>query len=323
MSASASSALPAPEITVVVPVLEGDADVRAVVGALGGELDRLGRTWEALLVYDGVTGRAWETGLALQASTEQRVRTIALHKPFGEAVCLTSAFEHALGQVFLTSPDYVQVDPRALGALLERLDDGADLVVSWRSPRVDAKLNRAQSAAFNWTLRKLVGAPLHDLNCTLRLLRREVLEQLAVYGNMYRYLPVVAQNQGFRVDEVQVRHLAEQGVSGFFGPGVYLRRALDVLAVVFLTKFTHKPLRFFGTIGGAGILFGGTLALVELVRRFAVETPESLYQRPLFLLGVLVLVLGVQLIGFGLVGEVIIFTQARNLREYRVDRVHQ
>jgi hypothetical protein len=318
------SAAPAsPEVTIIVPVLDGDAEVAAVVAAFGGELDRLGRTWEALLVYDGVKGPAWDAGLALQASTDQRVRTIALHKPFGESVCLNSAFEHANGQVLLTSPDYVQVDPHALTALFERLDDGADLVAARRHPRIDAGLNRAQSTAFNWTLRKLVGAPLHDMNCTVRLLRREVLEHLAVYGNMYRYLPLLAHNQGFRVDEAPVRHVAEQGLSGIFGPGVYVRRALDVLTVVFLTKFTHKPLRFFGAFGGAGMLVGGAVALFELVRRFAGFGAESLYQRPLFLLGALVFVLGVQLIGFGLVGEVIIFTQARNLREYRVERVDE
>lgn len=313
----------APEVTLVVPLLDEHAKVTEVVEALGGELDRLGRTWEALLVYDGLKGALWEEGLALQASTHQQVRTIALHKPFGESVCLNSAYEHARGRLFLTSPQYVQIDPRELGRMLETLDAGADVVASWRHPRIDAGLNRLQSAAFNWVLRRLVGAEFHDLNSTLRLIRRDVLDQLHIYGNMYRYLPAIAHNQGFRVEEVQVRHLQEQGSSGLFGPGVYVRRLLDILAVMFLTKFTHKPLRFFGALGGAGMLAGGLLAGYELVQRLLTEGDTSLYERPLFLLGLLLFVLGVQLMGFGLVGEVIIFTQARDLREYRVERIHE
>lgn len=313
----------APEVTIVVPVQSGEAEVREVIAALGAELERLGRSWEALLVYDGIKGEPWEKGLELQASSDPQVRTIGLHKPFGEAVCLASAFEHARGQVILTSPQYVQIDPRELERLFERLDDGADIVASWRSPRVDAGLNRAQSAAFNWALRVLVGAQFHDLNCTLRLIRREVLEQLTIYGNMYRYLPTIAHNQGFRVDEVRVRHLKEQGASGLFGPGVYVRRGLDILGVMFLTKFTHKPLRFFGSLGGLSMIVGAVIATAQVVQWALSEDISGLYQKPLFLLGVLFFMLGVQIVGFGLVGEIIIFTQARNVREYRIERIHE
>lgn len=313
----------APDVTIVIPVLDEAAEIEEVVEALGGELDRLGRTWEAILVYDGIKGALWEKGLALQGKTDQQVRTIALHRSFGEAVCLNSAFENSAGGLIVTSPQYVQIDPRDLGRLIEAVDEGADVAASWRHPRVDAGLNQLQSTAFNWVLRQVVGADFHDLNCTLRVIRRDVLEQLHIYGNMYRYLPALAHNQGFQVAELKVRHLKEQGVTGIFGPGVYVRRVLDILAVMFLTKFTHKPLRFFGALGGLGMLSGTALAGFELVRRVFGESDSGLYQRPLFLLGVLLFVLGVQIVGFGLVGEVVIFTQARNLREYRVERVHE
>ena len=311
------------DVTIVVPVQSPEAEVEEVVRALGGALERSGRTWEALLVYDGIKGAPWEVGLRLQEETDQQVRTIALHKPFGESVCLASAFEHARGELVLTSPQYVQVDPAELRSLLERVDNGADLAAGWRYPRVDSGLNQLQSRAFNWVVRSFAGAQFHDLNCTLRLIRREVLEQLTIYGNMYRYLPAIAHNQGFRVEEVQVRHLAERGGTGIFGPGVYVRRCLDLLALMFLTKFTHKPLRFFGALGGAAMAAGGGMAAYEMVNRLLQQGESGLYQRPLFLLGVLVFVLGVQLVGFGLVGEIIIFTQARNVREYRIERIHE
>jgi hypothetical protein len=126
------------------------------------------------------------------------------------------------------------------------------------------------------------------------------------------------------VDEVRVRHLAEvAGGSGWHGPGVYLRRALDILGVVFLTKFTHKPLRFFGALGGLSMLGGGVIASVQVALWFYQDDMQGLYQRPLFLLGVLAFVLGVQIVGFGLVGEIVIFTQARNVREYRIEHVDE
>jgi hypothetical protein len=252
------------------------------------------------------------------------VRTIQLHKPFGEAVCLSSAFHHARGRWILTSPQYIQVDPLSLAALFERADDGADFVASWRSPRIDAWLNRLQSNLFNAFLRHLVGTRFHDVNCTLRLMRREVLEQMTIYGTMYRYLPAIAHHRGFRVDEVRVRHVAEvAGGAGWHGPGVYLRRALDILGVVFLTKFTHKPLRFFGALGGLAMLGGGIVAIVQVALWFSLDDMQGLYERPLFLLGVLAFVLGVQIVGFGLVGEIVIFTQARNVREYRIEQIDE
>ena len=313
-----------PEVTLVVPILSDRAEVGAVVEGLGEAMEALGRTWEAILVYSGVSGACWEEGLALQSSSHQQVRTIQLHKPFGEAVCLSSAFHHARGRWILTSPQYIQVDPLSLAALFERADDGADFVASWRSPRIDAWLNRLQSNLFNAFLRHLVGTRFHDVNCTLRLMRREVLEQMTIYGTMYRYLPAIAHHRGFRVDEVRVRHVAEvAGGAGWHGPGVYLRRALDILGVVFLTKFTHKPLRFFGALGGLAMLGGGIVAIVQVALWFSLDDMQGLYERPLFLLGVLAFVLGVQIVGFGLVGEIVIFTQARNVREYRIEQIDE
>ncbi|HJM56948.1 MAG TPA: glycosyltransferase, partial [Planctomycetota bacterium] len=181
-----------------------------------------------------------------------------------------------------------------------------------------------QSNLFNAFLRRLVGTRFHDVNCTLRLMRREVLEQMTIYGTMYRYLPAIAHHRGFRVDEVRVRHVAEvAGGAGWHGPGVYLRRALDILGVVFLTKFTHKPLRFFGALGGLSMLGGGIVAVVQVALWFSLDDMQGLYQRPLFLLGVLAFVLGVQIVGFGLVGEIVIFTQARNVREYRIEQIDE
>lgn len=314
---------PRPDITIVLPIQTHKAEMEAVIDALGSALEELGHTWECILVFDGIKGELWTRATELQEKTRDQVRTIALHKPFGESVCLSSAFEHARGELIMTTPPYVQVDPVEVGKILAAVDDGADFVTTWRHPRVDSKLNQLQSWSFNWVVRKVVGASFHDLNSTLRIMRREVLEQLTIYGNMYRYLPAVAYRQGFRVDEIKVRHLAEWGSAGVFGPGLYLRRALDVLGLMFLARFTHKPLRFFGTLGGALMLLGLLLAGSQLVAWMLSDGSYGLNQRPFFLVGVLVGVLGAQIVGFGLVGEIIVFTQARNVREYRIERIYE
>ena len=139
---------------------------------------------------------------------------------------------------------------------------------------------------------------------------------------MYRYLPAIAFRQGFRVDEVKVRHLKELGGAGVYGPAVYARRILDIIGVMFLTKFTHKPLRFFGALGALLMAVGGFVA-GGLFVIWLFDHSVGLYQRPLFFLGTLTFVLGVQVVGFGLVGEIIIFTQARNVREYRIERIYE
>jgi hypothetical protein len=146
-----------------------------------------------------------------------------------------------------------------------------------------------------------------------------VLDDMHMYGDMYRFLPAIAFRQGFRVAELEVRHLREWGGAGLFGLGVYARRLLDVMGMLFLAKFTLKPLRFFGALGGLLALLGsivcGDIGFEYLFRG------AGIYNRPLFMVGVLMIVLGVQIIGFGLVGEIIVYTQARNLREYRIERI--
>lgn len=309
------------DVSVIVPVHSPGAEVRDVVRALSAELDMLKRSHEFVLVFDGVRGKAWADALELAAAPGSRVRTISLQQSFGDSVCLSAGFEQARGRVILTSPQYVQIDPHELGAMLAAIEAGADFVTPWRHPRIDPYLNRIQSAFFNWLMRRVVHMRFHDLNCTFRALKREVLEELVLYGDMFRFLPVIAYRQGFKVVEVKVRHLQEWGGAGFFGAAVYARRLLDILGMVFLAKFTLRPLRFFGALGAMLILPGGLVGAYMTLQWLLGS--EGLWGRPMFQIAFMAVILGVQIVGFGLVGEIIIFTQARNLREYRVERVYE
>jgi hypothetical protein len=310
------------DVSIVVPIQSADAEVADVVKSLGAELDRAGKTWECILVFDGVRGAAYQTAVALAATRGEQVKLVSFTSAFGESVCLSAGVERSLGLVILTSPPYVQVDPIEIRAMLQKIDEGADFVTPWRKPRVDPWLNRLQSTLFNWIIRQIIQADFNDLNCYLRAIRRVVFDDLSVYGDMYRFLPVIAHRQGFNVVELPVRHLREWGKTGIYGVGVYVRRFLDVLGVMFLTKFTHKPLRFFGAVGAVIVALASAVLALIVWQKYFSASPKALYGRPVFVIAVLMLVLGVQIIGFGLLGEIIIYTQARNLRGYRVDRVY-
>lgn len=317
----AAPVTPTLDVSIIVPVATGDGRIGEVVEALGRELDRLGKTWECIAVFDGCRGPAWEAASRLSEERPDKIKSIAFQQAFGASACLTTGLQESRGRVILTSPQYVQVDPREIEALLARLDAGADFAAPWRHPRVDPLLNRLQSSVFNLVMRRIIKAPFHDLNCYFRVIKREVLEEMAIYGDMYRFLPLIAYRQGFQVDEVKVRHLQEWGGSGFFGIGVYTRRFLDIIGLVFLTHFTLKPLRFFGTLGALFSATGGAAMTVVSLQWLFMESAPA-YTWPVFLVGMLLFVLGVQVIGFGLVGEIIIYTQARKLREYRIERIY-
>ncbi|MEZ5964988.1 MAG: FemAB family PEP-CTERM system-associated protein [Planctomycetota bacterium] len=305
-------------VSIVIPVTNPEIDVGMLVQAYSAPLRRAGYAYEFVFVLDSVTGRPERELLALQ--DEFPVTVVRLQGGgLGESIALSAGVDRAKGRLIINAPAYLQSEPEDVLKVITALESGADFVATWRHPRVDPWFNRLQSRLFNWVLRVLMGIKFHDLNSNLRGMRRQVLDDVAVYGELYRFLPVLALRQGFRVVEVTIRHREERGRRGFFGFGVYLRRMLDILAITFLTRFTEKPLRFFGTVGILLILVGLALSVEPLVGKFSGEA--GLSNKPIIVLAALLVAFGVQLIGFGLVGEIIIFTQARNLRDFKIDEV--
>ncbi|HUR28167.1 MAG TPA: hypothetical protein VM509_08265, partial [Planctomycetota bacterium] len=153
------------DVTVIVPVTSARAEIGDVLVGLGHELEREGRSHEFVLVFDGVRGKAWTDAQSLGSKLGERLRLISFETPFGESVCLSAGFEISKGRTILTSPQYVQIDPLELSSMLAAIDAGADFVTPWRRPRVDALLNRLQSACFNWLIRQIIRMEFHDLNC--------------------------------------------------------------------------------------------------------------------------------------------------------------
>jgi FemAB-related protein (PEP-CTERM system-associated) len=305
-------------VSVVIAVTQPTMHAAELVHAYSRALADSGHPFEFVFVLDGIGGPVERELDELRA--RHPVQIVRLQGGgLGESIALSAGVDAASGEFVLNVPAYLQSEPDDLRQVLQALESGAEFVATWRHPRVDPWLNQLQSRFFNWFLRVLMGIRFHDLNSSVRGMRRHVLDEVNVYGDLYRFLPVLAHRRGFRVVEVKVRHREEKGRAGFYGIGVYLRRLLDILAITFLTRFTQKPLRFFGMLGLVSLVVGLALVAGPLWEKFFGE--GGILQRPVFVLGVILIAFAVQLVGFGLVGEIIIFTQARNLREYRIAEV--
>jgi glycosyltransferase involved in cell wall biosynthesis len=300
-------------VSVVVPVVERADDLPTLYRAFAGELDRRGEEHEFLFVFDGGFDPAPEL---LELSHENdAVRLFSFARTFGETAALRLGIERSRGDVIVTLPAYFQVQPEGIGLLLDGMQQGADMVVACRSPRVDGWLNHLQSSVFHWLLGSVTDRRFHDIACGVRAMRRPVAESLPLYGDLHRFIPALALREGHRVDEVPVPQHPNDARTRVYGPAVYLRRLLDVAAFFFLAKFTEKPLRFFGLVGSVCFGLGALTGVVLLVQRIA---GQGIANRPLLLLAVLLVALGVQLMGLGLVGEIIVHLRSPHRRAYRV-----
>lgn len=300
-------------ISVVVPVVERDDDVTAVYTAFAHELDARGEDYEFLLVFDG--RRTPPPELLDLVRGKESVRILRFAREFGETAALRLGVEKSRGDIVLTLPAYFQVLPAGAALLLDAVAAGADMAVASRSPRLDNWLNRMQSRAFHSIVGGVSGQRFHDMACGVRAMRRSVAEALPLYGDLHRFIPALALREGYRVEEVPVPQHPSDAKMRVYKPGIYLRRLLDIAAFFFLAKFTEKPLRFFGLVGSIFLAAGAGLSLLLLIQRFE---GQGIANRPALLLAVLLMALGVQLLGLGLVGEIIVHLRAPHRRGYRV-----
>lgn len=312
---------PAPAATYVWTYSHGDADLEATLVRYLEALESIGVSKELIVVDDGVGPPIQDALLARMKSATFPAALYYLHRGGGEAAALQAGLHQASGDVVVILPSYRQVDESEIARFTDAILEGSlDYIASWRHPRVDSWLGRTLSAWFNRMTARVTGIDLHDVTSGLRAMRRKVVDEVSVHGDLYRFLPALAVMQGFRVGELPVRHVSELVRRGDYRPGIFVRRFLDLLSLFFLMKFTRKPLRFFGLLGTAVFGFGAFILCVLVVQRFL---GSSLADRPLLVLGVLAFVLGAQLFSIGLLGELIIFTYARDLREYQVDVIYE
>ncbi|MFV1988059.1 MAG: hypothetical protein ACC682_12320 [Gemmatimonadota bacterium] len=234
----------------------------------------------------------------------------------GEANLLREAAADSSSDIIVTMPCYRRVEASALPALIDAVADGAAFAVARRWPRADGWMSRLQTWAFNRILQSLVGHTVSDIGSGVQAMRRRVLEDTPLYGDFFRFLPVLAMREGFTIVEVDAAQHPDDRRTRIYSPGTYVRRLIDVLGLFFLVRFTEKPLRFFGLLGGTLSLGGGAMLLVLLVQRLAYDQP--LADRPILLVAIIALTMGIQAIALGLIGEMIVNLHASRDRRYRL-----
>ena len=264
-------------------------------------------------VADGVASRIDDL-----AREDPRIRAYGFVQPFGEAAAIRAGIEQSSGDIIVTLPSCFQVTPDGLREALTALEMGDDVVVCYRSPRLDGIVNRLQHRAFHCLLRLVSGYSFKDLACGLRVLRREAARSLPLYSGLDRYIPALAQLEGFSVREIPVAQHPLDARTRVYSPMEYLRQSLDLMAFFFISRFTDKPLRFFGSIGSALAIGGFVIGLVLAVQRLG---GQGIANRPLLLLSVLLVALGAQVVSLGLIGEIIVYQRRPGRSIYRVRRM--
>ena len=295
-------------LSLVIPVYNEADSLRPLVEEIDAALAAAGQRFEIVFVDDGSTDGSFQVMQTLAAGRPD-VRVVRLRRNFGKAAALSHGFEVCRGDVVVTLDGDRQDDPAEIPRLVARLDEGYDLVSGWKQSRQDPLNKTLPSRIFNWTVRRTSGLPLHDFNCGLKAYRREVVDTIHVYGEQHRYIPVVAAQAGFGVTEEPVHHRKRTAGVSKYGWQRYLRGYLDLTTVLFLGRYQHRPQHLFGGIGTLFIVIGLLVELYLTIDKLVFGNPIG--QRPLLLLGALLIIVGVQLLSLGLVGELIANSRAR------------
>ena len=291
-----------PELSIVIPVRNESPNIKPLYDELTQTLGQYGRSYELLIVDDGSTDDSFAQLAAIQAR-DPRLRVIRFRRNFGQTAAFAAGFAHARGRLVVTSDGDLQNDPREIPAMVALIEQGNDIVCGWRKDRKDAFITRRlPSKLANTLISWATGVDLHDYGCSLKVFRAEVVKPLRLYGEMHRFLPAIASQFGVTIAEMVVNHRPRRAGVTKYGLGRTIRVVLDLATVKFLLSYSTRPLQIFGLMGllagGFGTLITGYLGYVRLFEH------KGIAERPLLLLGVMLVFIGVQLLTFGLLAEV-------------------
>lgn len=305
-------------LSFVIPLLNEEESLEALHGAISQAVEQLPSEYEIIFVDDGSTDRSPEILHHLYQQDPGHVRVIQFRRNFGKMAAMTAGFARARGDVIVTMDADLQDDPAELPKLLEKLQEGYDLVSAWRTERQDPLTKRLPSKVANFSVSTLTGIRVHDMNCGFKVYRREVLEDLKLYGELHRYIPVLAHWKGYRIAEVPVKHQPRRHGYSKYGIGRLGRSYIDFLSVLFLTSYLKRPMQLFGMAGTAFALLG-TVIMVYLAILWLIE--GGIGWRPLLFFGITALVVGIQLISIGLLGEMLRNATFRPEEEYSIRQI--
>ncbi len=298
------------DISVVIPLLNEEVSLPELTEKILEQFNSLGKECEIIFIDDGSTDASFNVLMQLKEKYPI-IRIIQFRKNFGKSAALSEGFKKADGDIVITMDADLQDDPAEIPNLVAKLDDGYDLVSGWKKERHDPIGKTIPSKLFNFTTRKLTGIKIHDFNCGLKAYRKEVIKAIPVYGELHRYLPVLAHWQGFKVGEIVVKHHARKYGVSKFGIRRIFSGFFDLLTVLFITRYRQKPLHLFGFFG---LIFGitGIAILTYLSVLWFQGIPIG--KRPMLFLGVLMVIVGGQSFSLGLIGEMITSTRDHSIK---------
>ena len=317
------------ELTVVIPIRNEAASLVELHREFTDTLTAWGRAYEIIIVDDGSADGSFEILSRLQ-SDDPHLRVIRFRRNFGQTAAFAAGFAHARGPLIVTSDGDLQNDPRDIPAMVEMLQGGYDIVCGWRKDRKDALLSRRlPSTMANALISAVTGVRLHDYGCSLKVFRAEIVKDMKLYGEMHRFLPAIASEQTSSIGEMVVNHRARKYGQSKYGIGRTVRVMLDLLTVKFLLSYSTRPLQIFGLMGGAmglgGLAIIAWLASVRLMGILGLMPDQSIGNRPLLLIGILLVFTGVQLVTLGLLAELQVRTyhESQNKPIYVIREIRQ
>lgn len=308
-------------ISVVIPVYNEEQSLQPLYETLTASLNQLGQSYEILFVDDGSRDGSFNEITRLH-NLDPHIRAIRLRRNFGKTPALVAGFSNVRGDIVFTMDADLQDDPAEIPQFLAKLDEGYDLVSGWKYPRHDPPTKTVPSFFFNRMVSQTTGVKLHDINCGFKAYRREVIDDVKLYGELHRFIPVLAHQRGFRVGELKVHHHKRKYGKSKFGARRFLRGFLDLLMVLFLMSYMRTPLRLFGTFGILSMIIGILVDLYVVLDRFLpFGSQEPIHNRPLLFVGILFIIFGVSFILTGLQSEMIRHFAYRPEEEYSVRQV--
>jgi glycosyltransferase involved in cell wall biosynthesis len=293
------------EISIVIPVYNEEDNVWLLYDNLRPVLLKLGRSYEVILIDDGSKDDTYNKLLQLHEK-DNHFKIIKFRRNFGQTPAMRAGFDFASGSIIITLDADLQNDPEDIPKILEKMEEGYDIVSGWRKNRKDNALRRFPSIVANKIISVLFGVRLHDYGCTLKAYRKEVLDNIELYGEMHRYIPAIASWMGIKVAEIPVNHRARKFGKAKYGISRTMRVILDIITIKFLLTYSKKPMQIFGLLGVFTSLVGFIATIYLIVERLFFNQPLS--SRPLFILSIFMIFIGIQLITMGLLGEIMMRT---------------
>ena len=309
--------------SIVVPFHNEEDNVTTLYDRLKEVMEQVGESFELVFVDDGSRDRTYRL-LEEIAAVDSRVLVVKLRRNFGQTSALAAGFDHSQGEFILAMDGDLQHDPEEVPKFLEKLEEGYDVVSGWRTARVDNVLmRRVPSRAANWLMAQISGVDIHDFGTTFKAYRREVIQNIPLYGQMHRFIPALASWYGASICEVPISNPARIHGKSHYGISRTFRVFFDLLTIRFLLKYLMRPLHFFGSFGGVSMLAGFGIAAWLLCLKLFTRQSVMQAHSPIFVIAGILILAGIQLIGIGLLGELQVrhFHSPQNRAPYAVDRI--